>query len=95
MAKYASALVRIGFPFDRIGFVFPLTLDAQPFVTRCLLKRELKLAKNEELGKLAIGNDFHFRDKNLTPHDVIIRTGTETLRQNVEKELGVPRYDFH
>ena len=55
----------------------------------------MKLAKNEELGKLAIGNDFHFRDKNLTPHDVIIRTGTETLRQNVEKELGVPRYDFH
>ena len=94
MAKFAHALVRFGFPLDRIGFVFRRTLDAQPFVTRCLLKRELKLAKDEEFEKLAIGDEFRFQEQNLAPRDVIIRTGTQTSLQNVEKELGVPRYDF-
>ena len=96
MAKYASALIQIGFPLGRIGLFFRRTLDAQPFVLRCLLRRELKLSNEErEVEKLAIGDEFYFKEKNWVPRDVIIRTGTETSKQNVEKELGVPRYDFY
>ena len=45
--------------------------------------------------KLAIWSEFRFQEQNLAPRDVIIRTGTQTSLQNVEKELGVPRYDFY
>ena len=96
MAKYASALVRIGFPLARIGLFFRRPLDAQPFVLRCLLRRELKLSsKKMEDEKLAIGCEFRFQEKNWVPRDVIIRAGTENFLQNVVKEQGVPRYDFH
>lgn len=96
MAKYASALVRIGFPVSRIGLFFRGPLDAQPFVLRCLLKRELKLFSEEmEDEKLAIGDEFSFKEKNWVPRDVIIRTSAETSLQNIEKERGIPRYDFY
>ena len=90
MAKYASALVQVGFPLDQIGFIVRRHLDAQPFVLRCLLKRKLNLA-DEVPRKLAIGNEFDFQEKNWTPRDIIIRSGIETAKQQVEKELAVPR----
>ena len=93
MAKYASALVQIGFPLDQIGFIVSRHLDAQPFVLRCLLKQRLNLA-DEVLKKLAIGNEFDFQQKNLTTRDVIIRSGAEATRNPLEKELVVPRYNI-
>ena len=90
MAKYASALVQVGFPLDQIGFIVNRHLDAQPFVLRCLLKQKLNLA-NEVPRKLAIGNEFDFQEKNWTPCDIIIRSGVETAKQQVEKELAVSR----
>ena len=91
MAKYASALVQIGFSPDQIGFIMQQQLKEQPFVLRCLLKRELN-ESDEAHKKIAIGNDIAFQ-QNWAPRDVIIRSGTETNRQQVEKELAVPRYD--
>ena len=91
MAKYASALVQVGFPLDQIGFIMRRHLDAQPFVLRCLLKRKLNLA-DEVPRKLAIGNEFDFQEKNWTPRDIIIRSGVEATRNPLEKELAVPRY---
>ena len=91
MAKYASALVRLGFSLDQIGFIVSLHLDAQTFVLRCLLKWELNVS-DEVLKKLAIGNEFNFQENNWLPRDVIIRDGTETKKQQVEKELATLRY---
>ena len=91
MAKYASALVQIGFTLDQIGFIVRRHLDAQPFVLRCLLKQKLNLS-DEMLEKLAIGNEFDFHEKTWAPRDIIIRSGTETIKQQVEKELTVPSY---
>ena len=90
-AKYVIALVRLGFSLDQIGFIVSRHLDAQPFVLRCLLKRELNVS-DEVLKKLAIGNEFNFQENNWLPRDVIIRDGTETPKQQVEKELAVQRY---
>ena len=92
MAKYASALVRLGFSLDQIGFIVQPRLDAQPFVLRCLFKRELNVS-DELLKKLAIGSEFDFQEKNWAPRDVIIRGSTETKKQQVEKELAVRRYE--
>ena len=91
MVKYASALVRFGFSLEQIGFIVRSPLDAQPFVLRCLLKRELNVS-DEVLKKLAIGSEFDFQDNNWLPRDVIIRGGTQTKKQQVEKELATPRY---
>ena len=91
MAKYVSALVQVGFPLDQIGFIVNRHLDAQPFVLRCLLKRKLNLLADEVPRKLAIGNEFDFQEKNWTPRDIIIRSGIETAKQQVEKELAVSR----
>ena len=91
MAKYAGALVQVGFPLDQIGFIMHRPLDAQPFVLRCLLKQKLNLA-DEVLRKLAIGSEFDFQETNWTPRDIIIRSGVETVRQQVEKELAKPRF---
>ena len=93
MTKYASALVQLGFPLEQIGFIAQLYLDAQPFVLRCLLKQMLKLS-NKELEKLAIGNEYYSQEKNWATRDVIIRDGTHTTKQQVEKELAVRRFDF-
>ena len=90
MAKYASALGQIGFPLDQIGFIVSRSVDAQPFVLRCLLKQKLNL-DDEVLRKLAIGSEFDFQEKNWAPRDIIIRSGVETAKQQVEKELAVPR----
>ena len=90
MAEYASALVQVGFPLDQIGFIVRRPLDAQPFVLRCLLKQKLNLA-DELLRKLAIGSEFDFQEKNWATRDIIIRSGVETVKQQVEKELAVPR----
>ena len=92
MGKYAVALMRLGFSFDQIGFIVQPHLDAQPFVLRCLLKRELNVS-DELLKKLAIGSEFDFQEKNWAPRDVIIRGSTETKKQQVEKELAVRRYE--
>ena len=94
MAKYASILVQIGFPLDQIGFIVRWPLDAQPFVLRCLLKQKLNLA-DEMLEKLAIGSEFAFQEKNLVSRDIIIRSGTESSKQEVEKELAVQRSDIY
>ena len=91
MAKYASALVQIGFLPDQIGFIVSRHLDAQPFVLRCLLKQKLNLV-DEMLEKFAIGSEFDFQQKNWAPCDVIIRSGVEATRNPLEKELAVPRY---
>ena len=91
MAKYASALVRQGFSPEQIGFIVQPRLDAQPFVLRCLLKRKLNVS-DELRKKLAIGSEFDFQDNNWLPRDVIIRGGTQTKKQQVEKELAVRRY---
>ena len=93
MAKYASALFQLGFNLDQIGFIVRRQLDAQPFILRCLLKRELNVS-DEVLKKLAIGNEFEFQEQNWAPRDVIIRSSTESPKQEVEKELAVRRYDF-
>ena len=90
-AKYVIALVRLGFSLDQIGFIVSRHLDAQPFVLRCLLKRELNVS-DEVLKKFPIGNEFNFQENNWLPRDVIIRDGTETPKQQVEKELAVQRY---
>ena len=94
MAKYASALVQVGFPLDQIGFIVSRTLDAQPFVLRCLLKQKLNLQLADEvLRKLAIGNELDFQEKNwATSDNIIIRSGVETAKQQVEKELARTRY---
>ena len=47
MAKYASALVQLGFSLDRIGFIFRFYLEAAPFVLRTLLRDELDLFDDE------------------------------------------------
>ena len=92
MAKYASALVQVGFPLDQIGFIVRRPLDAQPFVLRCLLKQKLNLA-DELLRKLAIGSEFDFQEKNWSTRDnIIIRSGVETAKQQMEKELARPRF---
>ena len=90
MAKYSSALVQIGFSLDQIGFIVSRHLDAQPFVLRCLLKQKLNLS-DEMPEKLAIGNEFYFQEKNCLPLDIIIRSGNEGTKQQVEKELAVQR----
>ena len=92
MAKYVSELFQLGFTPDQIGFIVPRHLDAQPFVLRCLLKQKLKLSNERELEKLAIGNEFEFQEKSWSPRDLIIRSGTQTIKHKVEKELAVPRY---
>ena len=92
MAKYASALVQIGFQPDQIGFIVSPHLDAQQFVLRCLLKQKLNLA-DEVLRKLAIGSEFDFQEKNWATRDnIIIRSGVETAKQQMEKELARPRF---
>ena len=93
MAKYAEALVRLGFSLAQIGFIVRPPLDAQPIVLRCLLKRELNVS-DEVLKKVAIGSEFDFQERNWAPRDVIIRSGTATKKQEVEKELAVPRYEY-
>ena len=93
MAKYANALVQLGFPLEQIGFIVRPYLDAQPFVLRCLLKQMLKLS-NKELEKLAIGNEYYSQEKNWATRDVIIRDDTDTSKQRMEKELAVRRFDF-
>ena len=92
MAKYASVLGQIGFPLDQIGFIVSRQLDAQPFVLRCLLKQKLNIA-DEMLEKFPIGNEFNFQETNWAPRDIIIRSGVEAVKQQVEKELAVPRYE--
>ena len=91
MAKYAVALVRYGFSLEQIGFIVGRHLDAQPFVLRCLLKRELNVS-DEVLKKFPIGSEFNFQENNWLPRDVLIRGGAETKKQQVEKELAVRRY---
>ena len=93
MVKYASALVRFGFSLEQIGFIVRSPLDAQPFVLRCLLKRELNVS-DEVLKKLAIGSEFDFQEKNWASRDVILRSGTEAKKQQMEEELAVRRYGF-
>ena len=93
MAKYASALVQLGFSLDRIGFIFRFYLEAAPFVLRTLLKDELDLF-DDELGNLAIGCEFDFQRKNLAPRDVIIRTDKALISKTDENELLASRYIF-
>ena len=90
MAKYAVALVRSGFSLGHIGFIVPRPLDAQPFVLRCLLGRELNVS-DEVLKKLAVGNEFDFQEQNWAPRNVIIRSSMQAKKQ-VEKELAVRLY---
>ena len=90
MAKYASALVRLGVSFDQIGFIVSPHLDSQPFVLRCLLKQKFNLSE-EELEKMAIGSELKLQEKNLVPREIIIRGGTEAKKQQVEKELALSR----
>ena len=90
MARYASALVKLGFSLEQIGFFVLSSLDSQPFAIRCLLEHKLNLSK-EELEKLSIGSEYKYKDKHFGQREVIIRGGLEIEKEQMEKELAMRR----
>ena len=92
MAKYAVALVRLGFSLRQIGFIVPRFLGAQPTVISCLLRHKFQLS-DEELDKLSIGNEYDFLANNWKPREIIIRCGT-AAKNTEEHELIVRRFAY-
>ena len=87
MAKYAAALVHLGFTLEQIGFIVPLHLDAQPTVLSCLLRHKFQLS-DEELDKLSIGNEYDFIKNNLRPREIIIRCSIATKNTEEHELIG-------
>ena len=92
MAKYAAALVHLGFTLEQIGFIVPRHLDAHPSVISCLLRHKFKLS-DDELDKLSIGNEYDFIKNNWRPREIIIRCGT-AAKNNEEHELIGRRFAY-
>ena len=92
MAKYAAALVRLGFTLEQIGFIVLPFLDAQPTVLSCLLRHQFKLS-DEELNKLTIGDEYDFLANNWRPREIIIRCSTAS-KNPVGHELIERRFAY-
>ena len=93
MAKYAAALVRLGFSLGQIGFIVPPFLGAQPSVLSLLLRHKFQLS-DDELNKLTIRDEYNFLANNWRPREIIIRCSTAS-KKSMQHELIVPRFDIH
>ena len=91
MAKYAAALVRLGFTLDKICFIVPRLLDAQPSVLSCILRHKFKLS-DEALNILAIGSEYDFLANNWRPREILIRC-SPSAKNSKEHELIVRRLE--
>ena len=84
MAKIGTAYLRLGLSFDQIGFILPLSLDAQPSVLFCLFRHHFHLTDGE-LNKLSIGKEIDFLDNEWRPREVVIY-GSPLAKKAVEDE---------